>query len=136
MTDNHTETAPPDFSAFPPIVDPEPEPVPVGPSAQDATERALRHRAEIFVELSKVDSFQELMREKDRKIAKMNKDFAAGLLAGQEVNQRQVDYDRGFIHGLEYLDKVIEAAHNKLARIDRERESRVEEPDDTMPGGF
>lgn len=123
--------------AFPAVVPVEPvEPTPEEIAREEArvlSQRALQHRAEMYVELAKGDAFKSILGELATKKERMNREFADGLLAGEAVNQRQIDYDRGFIDGLGYISKMIEGAENLLKRVDREaarQEESTSEPDD------
>lgn len=122
--------------AFPPVVPPEdpPEPTDEERAAEEQrvlSQRALQHRAEMLVEMSKTDAFQALQRELEARKARMHAAFSARLMIGDEVDQRQVDYDRGFIDGLGYIDKMLEGATNLLKRLDREADGEpTSEPDD------
>lgn len=102
------------------------------PSAAYRAQRAIRHRAEVLVDLAKTDAFQLMQRELKLKSERMHKDFAAGLLIGEALDQRQIDYDRGFIEGLAYIDQMIRGAEQVLARLDREQEK--DQPEDEIEG--
>jgi hypothetical protein len=93
-----------------------------------AIERALRHRAELFASLEGQDAFAELLKELERKQERMVRTLVDGAMRGVEINQRQVDYDRGFVDGMKYIRQVVKAASNTLSKADAE--ASVSEPDD------
>lgn len=124
--------------AFPAVLPPEPAPEPTeeeiaAAERRELSQRALQHRAELFVEMSKTDAFAQLLRELDGKKKRMEADFAARLRVGDLVDQRQVDYDRGFMDSLDYVPRIIEGAENLLKKLDAAAERELEsqsEPDD------
>lgn len=93
--------------------------------------RAIRHRAEIFIELSKTDAFKELRLEFHRMQERSKKRFVDETLAGKAIDQRQIDYDRGFMDGLAVIDKIVAGAENTLKKLDAQSaDQALSEPDD------
>ena len=94
----------------------------------DLNARALRHRAEQLASLKKVEAFQFLAGEVQKKRGRMAEQLAAMILNGtEEVPQRQVDWNRGFIAGMLYVtENVISGAERKLEK-DSEPEDELEE---------
>lgn len=138
MPEDPAGAAPTISEAFPPTLPPEEEPpTPEEIEAerqQELSARALQHRAELLVETAKTDGFGMVLRELDAKRERMRKTFADMAFAGEAVDQRQIDYDRGFIDGLAYIGKMIEGAENVLKRLDRES-SAESEPENDDPEG-
>lgn len=104
--------------------------------AEEENDRILHHRASLFVEVGKHPGFAELVAESDRKRARMAEQFKRLYLDGEmRVDQRQVDYDRGYRDGMRYIVAVVAAAESTLRKLDekaaeRERARRPEtEPD-------
>lgn len=109
--------------------------------AEEERDRILHHRASLFVEVGKHPGFLELVAESDRKRARMAEQFKSFYLDGTlAIDQRQVDYDRGYRDGMRYIVAVVAAATNTLKKLDdkaaeRERARQpVAEPD--VEGGW
>lgn len=99
---------------------------------RQATARALRHRAELFARLAAFEPFLELLKELGRKEIRMREMLVQRLLSGEAADQRQVDYDRGFVDGMKYAAQVVKAAENTLIKADAAADAAEEsEPDDT-----
>jgi hypothetical protein len=82
-------------------------------------QRILRQRQANLTALSKHASWPELEAEVERQIVKIERQtvIALGLRLGRygkEVNQREIDYLRGFISGIKWLIAVPTAAENSL----------------------
>jgi hypothetical protein len=90
------------------------------------TKRILQHRAELFAGLALTDGYQELVRELDRKADRMRKAAGIYALSPEGANQRQLDYDRGFIDALKYIPTIIAHSERVLEKLDEQ----VSEPDD------
>lgn len=95
------------------------------------TARALRHRAEQFAQLASFEPYKELLLELGRKEKRMRDLLLGRLMAGEEINQRQLDYDRGFVDGMKYVPTVTAAAERTLERADEAADASESEPDDT-----
>lgn len=91
--------------------------------------RIVQHRAELFAAMAQTDAFQEFLREMGRKRERMEKTFTTVIRFGSVYDQRQVDYDRGFMDALDYPAQVVAGAIDTLAKIDAGHEPD-EEPDD------
>jgi hypothetical protein len=91
------------------------------------TQRVLQHRAELFASLSLTEGYQELVRELERKAERMRAFVATYALSPDGANQRQLDYDRGFIDALKYIPSIIAHSERVLEKLDEQVES---EPDD------
>lgn len=102
----------------------------VAEERRQVTARALRHRAELFARLSAFEPFQELLNELGRKERRMRDMLLGRAMSGEAIDQRQVDYDRGFVDGMKYVHAVTTAAERTLERADAEADAAESEPDD------
>lgn len=100
------------------------------------TQRALRHRAELWTTAAaQDDAFKELVAEFRQRQARMKKYFFDQLQMGVAVDQREIDRQRGYLEGLGYLDTLLRAAQNLLEELE-ERERSEPENDETEIGGW
>lgn len=102
------------------------------------SERALRHRAEQLASLLQIDAFQALIRSANEKADRMRNALFSQVMLGVslESNQRQIDYDRGFIDGMKYIsERVPAAALSKLERNEFGEEPETENTEDRWSYG-
>ncbi len=73
-----------------------------------------------------------LQAEFEKKKNRMVEALVQRLLGGEDIValQRQIDYDRGFIDGMNYPERIIAGAEAKMAEVGRESEPDDEEVDD------
>lgn len=93
------------------------------------SERALDHLAEIWLEMSATDAFQQMMMELDGQARSRKQQRLDRLMAGDPVNQRDIDYERGLIDGLRRPLLIIETARRRVERP--EQVEQTAEPERT-----
>lgn len=95
-------------------------------------ERRVLHAAETLSRLGHLDEFAFLRAEIEKKRERMADTLASRLMSGEDMVslQRQVDYDRGFIHGINYPFEVVKGAMERLRKSDTENEEPEEETDE------
>lgn len=96
------------------------------------------HRAELFVAMGKSDAWQQYLHVLEVKRGKLaEKLLAQFVTAGPTappVDQRTLDYDRGFVDGMMYARDVINSAQKTLEEL-QQQENEVSEPEnDERPG--
>lgn len=89
------------------------------------SERALDHLAEIWLDMETTDAWVQLAQKLREHEAATKKRRFADYLAGEPVNQREIDYDRGLFAGLKYPFDIMDGARGRLAKRDR----KVAEPE-------
>lgn len=101
---------------------------PVEAQVQKTQRLANQHKA--LRELRTLDAWHVLDSTVKQAKEKVVRQYANNLLSGSEIPQRQLDYDRGFLNGMQFLLKHperIESRFNdaveKLAKLMRQEEA-------------
>ena len=94
---------------------------------REKSERALDHIAELWLEMSRTEAWQLLADELVKQATRhrqviLNQAFDDGL----SIEQRDVDYDRGFWDGLHRASEIIAVARKRL-----EKKENPSEPETT-----
>ena len=84
----------------------------------------LIQRSAALNSLSKHPDYPELQLESQRKIARMTTRLVADMLAGKPVDQREIDYARGWLDALHWAVELPGKAEDTLERALREAEKR------------
>ena len=96
--------------------------------AKEKSERALDHIAELWLEMSRTEAWQlladELVKQATRHRQEiLNQAFDDGLT----IEQRDVDYDRGFWDGLHRASQILAVARKRLEGKDTSEPETIEE---------
>jgi hypothetical protein len=94
----------------------------LSPEAQ----RELVTRGGSLAALSQHPSWPDLEDEINKKIERLRKRALATSLSQAPVNQRELDYVRGFIDGMTYLVAVPNLAESRLEHYLKERGAEME----------
>ena len=91
-------------------------------SDKAAREHELRRNAEKLVPLRRVDAFAFLLTRLERKKERMVESLVQRVLSDGDLTklQRQMDYDRGFIDGMNYPERILASAAAMLAQPESE----------------
>lgn len=107
------------------------------PELSDDQRRILIHQAELFVAMAKTDAWTQLQNVLEQRRGKLAQAMLARFTHGGEiaepVDQRLVDYNRGFVSGMLYLQAVIDGSAKTLEGL--EASAEVSEPDDNEGTG-
>lgn len=95
---------------------------------KERSDRALDHIAEIMVEMSKTDAWQQMERILNEQETVIHGSRLQALMDGEALSQRDLDEDRGKIKGLRVPMLIIARAHQRLE--DRDKRQPEEAPPD------
>lgn len=88
------------------------------------SERALDHLAEIWIEMSRTDAWREMMLKLEQAEVAAKKRRFDDMMLGKAVDQRDIDYARGYVDGLHYPLEILKTAQGRL----NQRDQKVAEP--------
>lgn len=82
-------------------------------------ERAVQHVAELWVQMGKTEAFQLLLTELERMGTRYRQLRFDSIMRGEAIDQREVDYERGLISGLQRPALILQTAENAILKSER-----------------
>lgn len=86
------------------------------------TAQVLAQRAQRLAALTQHPSYREWCDEMDRRVERDQRRLVADVTSGKPVDQRLIDYTRGFWAGMRYALNVPDKAEDTLERALRQTE--------------